>query len=86
MANVLVNRKVWIIISKDRKIIAKGVPRNRYLCRVDDDKDNKRILFYTSEAKATTAFKNNWFYDGDLVTTSNHLEAVAVNMILEEIV
>ena len=42
--------EVWVLMSEDRKVIAKGVPRNRYRCLIDES--NKRILTYSSEGKA----------------------------------
>lgn len=30
--------KIWVIMSKDRKVIAKGTPRNRYLIHLSDTK------------------------------------------------
>lgn len=41
---MIIEEKVWVIVSKDRKVIAKGVPRDRYLVAIDDEKDKKRIL------------------------------------------
>lgn len=67
--------EVWVIMSKDRSIIAKGTPRNRYLCKINES--NKRILTYQSKAKAESAFKNNGFYGG-----YNHVELEVVKMIM----
>jgi len=53
--------KKWIVMSKDRKIIAKGNPRERYLVAVDNKKDRKRILFYNSERTATSSFRDYGF-------------------------
>lgn len=54
-------REVWMIMSPDYKIVAKGVPRERTLVHVDED-DGKRFLTYTSKAKAEAAFLRNGFY------------------------
>ena len=57
-----IKKELWVIMSKDRAVIAKGVPRSRYLELVDSD-DTKRILTYSSEAKARLGFSNgNGFY------------------------
>ena len=57
-----ITKKVWIIVSKDRKLIAKGVPRDRHLVLIDDEDDSKRILTYASKKKAENAFKSSFFY------------------------
>ncbi len=59
-----IKEKVFVIMSKDRQVIAKGVPRSRYLICVNDTKDKKRILTYPSRGYAESAFKNSYFYDG----------------------
>lgn len=82
--------KIWVIISKDRKVIAKGTPRNRFLIHFTDTKSNLRYLTYASKAKAEVAFKNSFFYYRDASGkyapcpyTRNDLEAVEAKMILE---
>lgn len=50
MNEILFKEEVWVLMSSDRKVIAKGVPRNRYMCLVNES--NKRILTYGSEGKA----------------------------------
>jgi len=79
-------------MSKDREWIAKGVPRNRYLIRVDDKKDKKRVLTYTSKEKAEAAFKTYGFYDQQLLTGSYSindlsiwLEAVEIKIKMETV-
>jgi len=75
----------WLIMSKDRKFVAKGTPRSRYLVSVDDEKDKKRFLTYTTKAKAENGFKKSWFYcAGDI--TRHDLEAVEVSVTINEIV
>lgn len=44
--------EVWVLMDKTRKIIAKGVPRDRHLIFLDDPKDSKRIITYTSQKRA----------------------------------
>lgn len=57
------NSKVWVIMSKDRKYIAKGSPRNRYLISVDNlFNDRKKFLTYSSKGVAEAAFRTNGFY------------------------
>ena len=46
---------IYLIVSKDRKLIAKGVPRSRYICHIDE-KTNKRLLTYASKGKAEAGF------------------------------
>jgi hypothetical protein len=86
-------------MSKDRTLIAKGVPRNRNLVRVDDTKDTKRILTYDTEAKARSGFIHNGFYSDYIprfdvtgrftdqeIWREENLEAVPVIITIEEIV
>ena len=63
--NTIYQKTVWLIMDKKRKVIAKGVPRNRYLCLVDDTKDRKRLLTYNSEGMAKNGFTNSGFYTGE---------------------
>lgn len=51
----------WIIMDKAREVIAVGTPRNRYLVGVNDG-NPKRIMTYTTEAKAKSAFKVSGFF------------------------
>ena len=52
----------WVLMSKDKKVIAKGVPRNRYICLIAES--NKRILTYTSEGKARASSRGFYKSDG----------------------
>ena len=76
----------WMIVSKDRKFIAKGVPRNRWLVPVDE-KTNDRILLYSSELRAKKAFMDDWFYTkgGAENLKPEDLEAVKVQITYKEI-
>lgn len=56
-----ITKKVWIIVSKDRKVIAKGAPMHRYLISIDNEEDTKRVLTYGSKQKAEIAFSNYSF-------------------------
>jgi hypothetical protein len=57
-----IKKSVWIITDIEKGLIAKGVPRNRYLCLVNDKSDNKRILTYPTKKVAERAFKDYGFY------------------------
>lgn len=61
-----ITNNVFLIVSDCEKLIAKGTPRDRYICHVDEG-DKKRYLTYSSEGKANSAFKNNGFYLSDYV-------------------
>lgn len=85
---------VWVIMTKCRKYIAKGTPRNRYLVAVDDPKDKKRYLTYTSQGKAESAFTVSGFYtynikdfpyDTRTLDKDDYLEAVECEMIIKTI-
>lgn len=52
---------VWVIMDKNRKAIACGVPRNREMKMFEDC--NSRILTYQSEKKAIAGFTSSGFYD-----------------------
>ena len=81
----LINKEQWIIVSKDRKAVAVGVPRNRFLEPID--KTTKRILTYKSKKLAESGFKTSFFYQWDLKKRyeEEDLEAVKVNVIYEEV-
>lgn len=65
-------------MSKDRKLIAKGVPRNRYICHIDEN-DKKRFLTYGSEGKARSGFEGNGFFK-----TNMALEHAKQNNLLDK--
>ena len=70
-----VKESVWVIVSKDRKVIAKGVPRNRYLISIDDKNDKKRILTYASKGKAEAGFKDSYFYQDETKLGKHYSES-----------
>jgi len=81
---------MWVIMSKDRTLIAKGTPRNRCLVRVVDEKDQKRLLTYNSKGRAESAFKISGFYGEQNLPNyeyskplSEYLEAVEVSFKVE---
>lgn len=85
------NKKVWVIMTKCRKYIAKGTPRNRELIEVENKKDKKRFLTYTTKSKAESAFKISGFstwgikdfpYDSYNTNRMEYLEAVECEMTL----
>ena len=75
--------KNWVIMTKDRTMIAKGNPRNRWMVRVDDKKDRKRILTYKSKTMAEMAFSygNGFYCDGPF----GDLESVEVDVSICEV-
>lgn len=75
-------KEVWVIMSKDRKYIAKGTPRNRSLELVEDRRSKKRTLTYASKGVAENAFKNNWFY-GRHDLKPEDMEAILCSLTLE---
>lgn len=88
----LENKTVWLIMTKCRKFIAKGTPRNRELISIDNTKDRKRFLTYSSKAMAESAFKTSGFstwrtkdfpYDNSYgVDRTKYLEAVECTLVL----
>lgn len=74
---------VWVIMSKDRKAIACGVPRNRKLKPVDDI-GNNRILTYSSQGKAEAGFRDNWFYNS-MEYKPEDMEAVPCLLTMSEV-
>ncbi|HUV85170.1 MAG TPA: hypothetical protein VMV86_05625 [Methanosarcinales archaeon] len=74
---------VWVIMTKDRKRIAKGTPRNRHMVDLDDETDKKRYLTYSSPCKAYSAFVTNGFYGVNNNQRQNLLEVVEVEITME---
>jgi hypothetical protein len=86
MGTLIIEKECWVIMSKDRKWIAKGIPRNRYLVKIDSS-DNKRILTYTHKKVAEQAFLSCGFYGGwgTQKDMRENLEAVKCKFIIKEI-
>lgn len=86
---IVKTERVWLIMSKNREWVAKGTPRNRCLVKVNDTKDKKRYLTYTSEGRANAAFGGYLgFYSPvayDKDNPNHELEAVEVEMVIREI-
>ena len=76
-----IKEKRWVIMTKDRKKIAKGVPRSRCLCSVDDVEDKQRFLTYTTKEKAESAFTRHGFYGMD---DDDEYEAIPVTITIAE--
>lgn len=66
MEHIVITDNVFLIISDCGKLIAKGTPRNRYICHVDEN-DKKRYITYSSKGKVESTFKNSGFYLSDYV-------------------
>jgi hypothetical protein len=64
----------WIIMDKDRAVIAKGTVRNRHLIPVDKTDDKKRILYYTTRNKAKSAFKDYGFYTYEVPLNARNVQ------------
>jgi hypothetical protein len=67
---------VFLIMSKDGQLMARGVPRDRYICHINE-KTNKRLLTYSSKSKATSAFRDCGFFlsnDAEKYIAENYLE------------
>lgn len=86
------NKKVWLIMTKCRKYVAKGTPINRELIEVDNKKDKKRFLTYSSKKMAESAFKTSGFITYAIkdfpyknLKKSEYLEAVECEMSLNSI-
>ena len=76
----------FVIMDKNRTLIAKGVPRNRYLVMVDDINDKKRILYYDSFNKAKSAYECSGFYKFGIDRDYKYeLEPVKVKITIEEV-
>lgn len=56
------NKKVWVIMTKDRKLIVKGPDLS--LIPVDST-DGKRLTTYTTKGAATSSLKRSYFYGVD---------------------
>lgn len=88
----LEKKEVWLIMSKCRKYVAKGTPRNRELISIDNKKDKKRFLTYSSKGMAESAFNTSGFstwrikdfpYDNSYKSDrSTYLEAVKCELLL----
>ena len=89
-------QRIWLIMSKDRRFVAKGTPRNRTIVRADDVKNKMRLLTYKSKGMAEAGFTKSGFYSQGLLGNwidnedtetflRRNLEAVEFEMILTEV-
>jgi hypothetical protein len=86
MSNIIIKKTLWVIMSKERKLIAKGGPRDRYLVEVNDDTDNKRVLTYNTKIRAELAYKESFFFNNTpYKVTEEDLEPVKITIIYEEV-
>ncbi len=84
---MIMNETKWVIMNKYRTVIAKGVPRNRYLVPLSDKTDKKRVLYYDSKKKVESAFTVSGFYGNFDPSTPDQddykLEAVEVTITIQ---
>jgi hypothetical protein len=73
--NMIIKKKIWLILAENRTKIAVGVPRCRYLVDVDN-MGKKRLLYYDSKAKAESAWTVSGFYNEPHPRPANYFEAV----------
>lgn len=80
-------KKVWLIMSKCRKYVAKGTKGNRALIEVNNKKDKKRFLTYFSKGMAEAAFNYSVFSTYGLkdfpyrgLNATEYLEAVECDL------
>lgn len=59
-------QNIYMLVSKDRKMIAKGTPSKRYICLIDEG-GNKRYLTYKSEQMCIGAYNTSGYYLSDKV-------------------
>ncbi len=74
----------FVIMSKDRKFIATGNVRNRRITPVDNIRKGERLLTYKTKGTAISAFTKWSFYGRGQIKEGNELEAVHVNIIIQE--
>lgn len=79
----------WIICDKERTVVAKGVPRNRYLVELSDVTNKQRLLTYSSKKKAELGFTASGFFGQRDIEKKRgkklELEAVKIRICIEEI-
>lgn len=75
-----IKKKLWVLMTKDRKMIAKGVPRSRYLIPIDNVEDNKRVITYSSKGVAEA---NAWGFYGASEYKEDDVEAVEAELIIK---
>ena len=76
--------EAFMIMSKDRSLIATGNVRNRTITPVNKIRKGERLLTYKTEGKAVSAFTKHGFYGINQITDDNPLEAVPTTITIEE--
>lgn len=76
----------WVIMDKWRTVIAKGSPRNRWLIPIDDPKDKKRVLYYSSKKMAESGFSTGFYTATKKQWREYQLEAVEVKLSITEVI
>lgn len=61
---MIIEENTFLIISKCGQLVAKGTPRNRYICHIDE-KNNKRFITYSSLGRANSGYQDSGFYLSD---------------------
>lgn len=74
----------FVIMSKDRQFIATGNVRSRTITPVSQIRKGERLLTYKTKGAATSAFTKWGFYGQKQITEDNQLEAVPVNILIQE--
>jgi hypothetical protein len=78
--------KCWVIMTKDREVIARGTPRNRELRYVNDTTGSRRILTYKTEGLARAGYTTSWFYNRtERKLSRDDVEPVQVEVIYREV-
>jgi len=76
--------EAFVIMSKDRKFLATGNVRSRTITPVSEIRKGERLLTYKAEGRAIAAFTQHGFYGMKQIEEGNELEAVPVNIIIQE--
>jgi hypothetical protein len=89
---MIIEEEVWVVMSKDRHYIAKGVPRDRWLIPVEKKNDKKRVLTYSSKGRAEASYRSDGYfqvpfegYDRSKHNIADYIEPVKVKIKIEEI-
>jgi hypothetical protein len=76
--------EAFVIMSKDRQFLATGNVRSRTITPVTEIRKGERLLTYKTEGAATSAFTKWGFYGMGQIEDGNELEAVPVNITIQE--
>lgn len=75
----------WVVMDKDRTVIAKGESRYKYLIPIDDEKDKKRTLFYSTRNRASQCGNGSFMNNGNYKKYIYDVEPVKVKITIEEV-